>query len=167
MAAASGCGGDDNGGGRAGAGGAPDLPASTHADRTRYLAEADRVCRRHQPLREEDVEDLGQAGEAARAQLSVRSALDTDLRRLGAPPELAREVEAFHRKTAEVIALLRQEVVVAEAAGPFTERRTRQFNRLAAQVARTLAERQEVAARIGFRACGALEQGPALSSPAD
>ena len=134
--------------------------------RAGYVAAADRICSRRQPLRGEEIEDPSQAGEAARAQLSFRSALDGELRRLSPPAELRRDVGAFHARSGEVIALLRREILLAEASGGLPEGRVHEFNRLAAGVSRALAERSEIARRIGFRVCGAPERGPPLSSPA-
>ncbi len=131
-----------------------------------YLAAGDRICARFAPLREQAVEDPADSGEAARAQLSSRSTLDTKLRALTPPTELADDVAAFHERTARVIALLREEIVLAEAPGAFDDERIERFNAIATRVSQTLIEREQLAAGIGYSVCGAPEAGPALSSPA-
>jgi len=131
-----------------------------------YLAAADRICAQFASLREQAVEDPAESAEAARAQLSSRATLDTQLRTLTPPPALAADVAAFHERTAQVIALLREEIVLAESPGAFTDERIERFNGIATRVSRALIERERVAARIGFSVCGAPEAGPSLSSPA-
>lgn len=141
----------------------PDAPSSARAD---YVVAADRVCAENAPLREQAVEDPSESGEAARAQLSSRAKLDTRLRALTPPPELAADVATFHDQTARVIGLLREEIVLAESPGAFDDERIERFNAIATRVSRALIERERTAARIGFSVCGAAEAGPSLSSPA-
>lgn len=150
-----------------GGGDAPDRQAPPRANpRDGYVAQADRICASRQPLREEEIEDPSEAAGVARDQIALHSAVDGELRGLVPPPELRPAVKSFHRKSAEVIGLLREEVVLAESRRGLDARGTRRFNRLAAKVGRVLAQRMAIAERIGFRVCGRPAQGPPLSSPA-
>ena len=155
------CGGDDSANPRT-----PNSAQAPSSQGARYLAEADRICAENASPREQAVEDPAESGEAARAQISARSTLDTKLRALTPPAELAGEVAAFHERTARIIALLREEIVLAESPGRFDDERIERFNGIATRVSRALIEREQLAADIGFSVCGAPEAGPALSSPA-
>ena len=143
----------------------PAAPTVARDARETFIARSDRACAARAPLREEEIEDFEQAGGVARAQLSAQATLDTELRRIGPPPELIGDVQAYRLETGKVIRLLQQEILVAEAPGGGTDAAIERFNRLASAVGRTLAERQAIAERIGFRVCGRPGQGPPLSSP--